>query len=304
LAPTRSLKSNQSASKSFEQEIVKQPLSGRTIVITRAQSQAAEFAAALENYGAKVIICPTIEITDPESYQRLDEAIEHLYGYDWLIFTSVNGVDYFLRRAESLQTDASELDGLKVCAIGDATAERLRAATIHVDLVPVQFSAEGVFAALENFLGGREALRGLNFLIPRATVARDYLPKALEAAGARVDVVPAYRTITPDQLDRGRLTAMLAGGADCIAFTSSSTVRNLAKLFDTADLSDVLAGTNVACIGDITALTASEYGLNPEIQPDEFTIPALARSIAEYFERADRDAGPDTQEHFGESNRH
>lgn len=258
-------------------------LTGRTIVITRAESQAGEFVTELEKYGANVVVCPTIQITDPESYVRLDEALDHLYGYDWLIFTSVNGVDYFLRRAEARQIAVSELDELRVCAIGEATAERLRQATIHVDVVPAQFKAEGVFGALEQFTGGQEALSGLNFLIPRAAVARDYLPKALEAAGARVDVVPAYRTVIPDQLDRGRLAATLAGGADCVAFTSSSTVRNLANLFDTQDLSRVLAGTTVACIGDITAGTAVEYGLNPEVQPLEFTIPALAAAIAEYF---------------------
>jgi uroporphyrinogen III methyltransferase/synthase len=258
-------------------------LQGRTMVITRAESQAGEFVTELEKYGAKVLVCPTIEITDPESYARLDEALNDLYGYDWLIFTSVNGVDYFLRRAERQEIQVTELDNLRVCAIGEATAERLRQATIHVDVVPAEFKAEGVFTALEQFTGGREMMSGLNFLIPRAAVARDYLPKALEAAGARVDVVPAYQTVVPNQVDRGRLAATLAGGADCIAFTSSSTVRNLANLFDTLDLSGVLAGTTVACIGDITAATAVEYGLTPEIQPEEFTIPALAAAIAEYF---------------------
>jgi uroporphyrinogen III methyltransferase / synthase len=258
-------------------------LDGRTVVVTRAESQAGEFVSELEKYGAKVLVCPSIEITDPESYGRLDEALNDLFGYDWLIFTSVNGVDYFLRRAETRNIAVSELDGLRVCAIGEATAEHLRQAMIHVDVVPAEFKAEGVFTALEQFVGGRDALRGVNFLIPRAAVARDYLPKALEAAGARVDVVPAYRTVVPSDVDRGRLAATLAGGADCIAFTSSSTVRNLASLFDTLDLDAVLAGTTVACIGDITAATAVEYGLTPQVQPKEFTIPALAAAIAEYF---------------------
>jgi uroporphyrinogen III methyltransferase/synthase len=140
-----------------------------------------------------------------------------------------------------------------------------------------------VFSALETFVGGREVLQGLNVLIPRASVARDYLPKALEAAGARVDVVPAYRTVLPTNLERGRVAAMLSGSADCIAFTSSSTVRNLAKLFDTQDLSGPLAGVAIACIGDVTGTTAVEYGLHPAIQPREFTISALAGAIADYF---------------------
>lgn len=140
-----------------------------------------------------------------------------------------------------------------------------------------------MFAALSEFVGGYEQLRGLNILIPRAAVGRDYLPKSLEAAGARVDVVTAYRTVVPENLDRGRLSAMLAGSADCIAFTSSSTVKNLALLFDTHDLSKVLGGLNVACIGDVTAATAAEYGLQVDIQPAESTVTDLARAIAEHY---------------------
>lgn len=264
-----------------------QPLAGRTIVITRAQSQANEFVSELRQYGAEVVLCPTIEIRELESYERLDEAIDHLYGYDWLVFTSVNGVEHFFKRLEARGRHASDLDELKVCAIGEATAARLRDLQVHVDVVPEEFKAEGVFSALERFVGGTEALTRLNVLIPRASVARDYLPKALEEAGARVDVVPAYRTAVPDDLDRGHVAAMLSGSADCIAFTSSSTVRNLAQLFDTQDLSEALAGVVIACIGDITATTAAYYGLQVEIQPPQFTIPALARAIAGYFSSRD-----------------
>src|SRR5205085_3354546 len=261
-----------------------QPLAGRTIVTTRARAQAAEFAALLEGYGARVVACPTIEIVEPETYAPLDQALENLYGYDWLIFTSVNGVDFFLRRLAALDKDVSELDALRVCAIGTATAERLHEAHIHVDVVREQFKAEGVFAALESYLGGRARFDRLNFLIPRAAIARDFLPRALEAAGARVDCVPAYRTVPPQTTERARVEALLAGGAvDCITFTSSSTVNNFAQLFDTNDLRALLAGVRVACIGDITARTAAEFGLETDIQPIEFTIPALAQAIADYF---------------------
>ena len=260
------------------------PLAGRTVVITRAQSQAEEFVTELERFGADVVLCPTIEIQELESYARLDEAIEHLYGYDWLIFTSVNGVEYFFRRFKACGRETSDLDELEVCAIGEATAEQLRELHVHVDVVPEEFKAEGVFTALERFIGGTENLAGLNVLIPRASVARDFLPKALENAGARVDVVPAYRTALPPDIDRGRVAAMLSGSADCIAFTSSSTVRNLALLFDTQDLSAALSGVVIACIGDITATTAADFGLQVKIQPEQFTIPSLARAIAEYFE--------------------
>lgn len=266
-----------------DSRIAKLSLAGRTVVVTRAQAQADEFVTELEQYGARVVVCPTIEISALESYERLDEAIEHLYGYDWLIFTSVNGVDYFFRRLHASGHETSELDELKVCAIGEATAEKLRDLHVHVDVIPEEFKAEGVFAALERFVGGRDGLNNLNVLIPRASVARDYLPKALLEAGARVDIVPAYRTSLPADLDRGRVAAMLSGDADCIAFTSSSTVKNLGKLFDTEDLSEALAGVVIACIGDITGATAVDFGLRVEIQPEEFTIPALARAIADYF---------------------
>jgi uroporphyrinogen III methyltransferase / synthase len=260
-----------------------QPLAGKTVVITRAASQAGEFATELDRYGANVVVCPTIEIGDPESYARLDEAIDHLYGYDWLIFTSVNGVDFFLRRLTALGKSVEQLDELRVCAIGEATADRLRQSHVHVDVIPAEFKAEGVFTALSQFVGGTDHLARVNFLIPRAAIARDYLPKALEESGARVDVVPTYRTVIPPNIDRGRLSAMLAGSADCIAFTSSSTVKNLGLLFDTTDLSETLSGLTIACNGDITAATAEEYGLRVDIQPKQFTISALAQAIAQYY---------------------
>src|SRR5918912_689526 len=242
-----------------------EPLAGRTVVITRARAQAQEFAALLEGYGARVVACPTIEIVEPESYAPLDQAIENLYGYDWLIFTSVNGVDFFLRRLAALDHDVGELDELRVCAIGAATAERLHAAHVHVDLVPEQFKAEGVFAALEAYLGGRQHFDRLNVLIPRAAVARDFLPLALADAGARVDTVAAYRTVSPRKTDRAKVEALIVGGAvDCVTFTSSSTVTNFAQLFDTNDLRVLLAGVRVACIGDVTARTAAEYGLKTD----------------------------------------
>jgi uroporphyrinogen III methyltransferase / synthase len=260
------------------------PLDGITVVITRARAQAASFADELERLGARAIICPTIEIVEPESYAELDQAIENLYGYDWIIFTSVNGVNYFLRRFEALGHEVGELDDLHVLAIGEATSIRLRDVFIHVDIVPEKFKAEGALRALEEYLGGRQALDRLNFLLPRAAVARDTLPDALAEAGARVDDVTAYRTVRPKTTERARVKAMLAGGAvDCITFTSSSSVINFAQLFDTMDLSQLLKGVTVACIGDVTAATATEYGLRTQIMPREFTVPAMIRAMVEYY---------------------
>jgi uroporphyrinogen III methyltransferase/synthase len=259
------------------------PLAGRTVVVTRAASQASDFVMELETYGAQVIVCPTIEIAEPESYERLDEAIDHLYGYDWLILTSANAIEFFLRRMQTRGVSIDQLDEIKVCAIGHASADKLRDAHVHVDVIPTQAKAEGVFAALTEYAGGAEQLRGLNVLLPRAAVGRDYLPKALEEAGARVDVVTAYRTVVPENVDRGRLSAMLAGSGDCIAFTSSSQVKNLGLLFDTHDLGKVLPGVTIACIGDVTAATAEEFGLKAQIQPPESNIKSLAKAIADHY---------------------
>ena len=263
------------------------PLAGRTVMITRARAQAAEFASALEAYGARVVSCPTIEIAPLESYAELDEAIENIFGYDWLVFTSANAVEYFMRRLNASGKDVAELDELRVCAVGDATAERLADARVHVDLVPQKFQAEGVFAAFENFLGGREQIAGLNFLLPRAAAARDFLPRALEVAGARADCVTAYRTVRPETTDRARVEALLVGGGvDCVTFTSSSTVHNFAQLFDTRDLRPLLSGVRVACIGEVTSHTAAEYGLTTDVLPAEATTRALALAVAEYYRRA------------------
>jgi uroporphyrinogen III methyltransferase / synthase len=231
-------------------------LKGRTIIVTRAASQATELTALLENYGANVIACPTIEIREPDSYERLDEALDHLYGYDWLIFTSTNGVEYFLNRLTTRTLKIEDLDDIRVCAIGQRTADKLHDAHVHVDLVPSQSTAEGVFAALGEFVGGEERLRGLNVLLPRAAVGRDHLPKSLEAAGARVDVVTTYQTVLPENFDRGKLSAMLTGIA-------------------------------VACIGSVTAAAAAEYGLQVNIQPQQFTSNDLAQAIADYYAAAD-----------------
>jgi uroporphyrinogen III methyltransferase/synthase len=262
----------------------KPSLTGRTILLTRQRDDRDELAAALESEGARLISCPTIAITDPESYDRLDAAIVDLFGYDWVIFTSVNGVEYFLRRMEVLGQSLEQLDELRVCAIGEATAERLANSAVHVDLVPTDSNAEGVYRALCDYLGGAEGLRTLNMLLPRAAVARDVLPKALLAAGARVDDVPAYRTIAATGADLGRLKALLdGGGVDCVTFTSSSTVRNFAGLFEVDELGTLLAGVDVACIGAVTAATAREFGLTVAVQPPDTTFSALAAAIRQFY---------------------
>lgn len=262
------------------------PLAGRAVMVTRARAQAGELAAELERYGARVVECPTIEIVEPESYDALDEALENLFGYDWIVFTSANGVEHFLRRLAAKGLDVSELDQVRVCAVGASTAERLHDALVHVDVIPERFQAEGVYEALESYVGGRGQLDRLNFLLPRAASARDFLPNALEEAGARVDDVPAYRTVRPETTDRARVEALLVGGGvDCVIFTSPSTVSNFARLFDTNDLGPLLEGVAVACIGEVTARAAADLGLSTDILPAESTARALARAVASHFGR-------------------
>jgi uroporphyrinogen III methyltransferase/synthase len=274
----------QNAMEHSAQHAETRPLEGRTVMITRAAAQSGEFAAGLERYGARVVSCPVIEIVEPESYEPLDQAIDNIFGYDWLVFTSTNGVEFFLRRFRALGRDVSELDDLRVCAIGEATTLRLSEEFVHVDVVPRESKAEGIFAALESYLGGRDQFDRLNFLIPRAAVARDFLPRALEEAGARVDAVAAYRTVAPQTTERARVEALLVGGGiDCITFTSASTVRNFAQLFDANDLNPILRDVCVACIGDVTAAAVAEYGLRVHIQPAETTVAALAIAIADHF---------------------
>ena len=249
-----------------------------------APSVTCELKTELERHGARVITWPTIEPGEPDNYAALAEAVENLFGYDWLIFRNINAVEFFLRRFQELGHEISELDALRVCAIGEATADTLERSQVHVDLIPDQFAADAVFGAIETYAGGRASLRGLNFLIPSAPIARQNLQQALEDAGARVDVVNAYRTVAVANQALSQLNALVAGGGvDCIAFTTASEVRQFAQLFDTNDLVRVFAGVIVACIDESTAQSAIEFGLRATLTPNESTIPALAQAIAFHF---------------------
>jgi uroporphyrinogen III methyltransferase / synthase len=261
-------------------------LTGRTILIAPSASEGRALSTELGTFGTRAIVCPAVEITEPESYQPLDEAIENLYGYDWLIFSNPNGVDYFLRRFRQLGREIGDLDALSTCAIGEATARTLEDSKVHVDLIPDQFKTEEILAALVTYAGGPENVSRLNFLIPRATITRDHLSQMLEDAGARVDVIAAYRTAGPLDKELTNLNALLAGGGiDCIAFTSPPAVQSFVDLFDTNDLSQLLAGVAVACIDDVTARAAANCGLETEIMSIECTLPALARAIAAHLSR-------------------
>ena len=271
-----------------EQPVSSDALRGKRILVTRARSQALSLAQRIESLGGEVVEFPTIEIRPPESYGPLDQAIKQIANYDWLIFTSVNGVEQFLNRFEKLGKNVANLAGIEVGAIGPETARRLTAAQIEPTFVPKQYQAEGILEGLIS-----ETVLGKRILIPRAAKARDILPETLRRWGARVDVVEAYQTVLP-QVDVSALCRLLREGTiDMITFTSSSTATNFAIMLRDQDLPRLLSRAVVACIGPITRKTVEDLGMRPEIVSEEFTIPGLVRAMVDYFTRTanERPAG-------------
>jgi len=253
------------------------PLSGKTILVTRARQQASLLTAALEALGAKCLEAPAIRIAPPDSFIRLDQAVTNLSSYNWLIFTSVNGVEYFFARLYATGGDARALAGSKVAAIGVQTAARLRKFGIIADIVPAEFRAEGIISALED-----KIRPGARVLIPRAAVARDVLPDKLTELGAVVEVVEAYRTAVGEADGQVIAERMAAGEIDLVTFTSSSTVTNLLVLLG-CDAVKLLSQTVVAAIGPVTAETCMDNGIQPNVIAEEFTITGLVKAIGDFY---------------------
>jgi len=255
-----------------------QPLAGRTVLI--APSVTRELASELESRGARVLAWPKLESRPVVSHASLDEAIESLFGYDWMIFRNFNAADFFLRRFQELGRDISELDALRVCAIGEETVKRLDEAQVHIDVNPDRLSSESAFAAIETYAGGRDSVSGLNFLIPRAAISHDSLAQTIGDAGARVDEVTAYRTCAADNTELAQIKGLLTGGGiDCVAFASPSEIIEFAAVFDTNDLDRLVDGIAVVCIDEGTAKTAREFGVDVDVTSGEPTIPAFAHEI-------------------------
>lgn len=256
----------------FEQK----PLFGKRIVITRPERQADDLARMLISEGAQTISFPTIKIVPPASMQELDDSINKIGIYDWLIFTSANGVQFFFERLREKNKDIRDLKGIKICCIGPATAGQIEDKGIKVDLVPAQFIAEGI---LQSFVGMN--LKGKKVLIPRAAKARDVLPEGLKNLGAEVDVVTAYQTVNSGR-KKEELTAMINDNiVDVITFTSSSTVTNFLEIMG-RDFK-LPAHIDVACIGPVTAETAKKAGIKIDISQEEYTMEGLVQSLADYF---------------------
>ncbi|WP_315436586.1 uroporphyrinogen-III C-methyltransferase [uncultured Selenomonas sp.] len=253
------------------------PLHGKRILVTRARAQASALTEKLTALGASCIETPVIRITPPaDAYAALDHAIGELHSYHWVIFTSVNGVEHFFARLAHAEKDTRALGYAKVAAIGSATAEALRSYGIHADLVPAEFRAEAVVDGLKDILPPRARI-----LLPRAQEARDVLPESLRAHGAAVDVAAAYETV-PELSGGAEIAARLTRGEiDFVTFTSSSTVKNLVQQIGNIT---PLQQTKIACIGPVTADTARNFALEPDIVAETYTIDGLVNAIKEYVQ--------------------
>jgi uroporphyrinogen-III synthase len=281
------------------------PLAEVRILVGRARHQAGALSAALRQLGARVLEIPFIEIRKPRSFQPLDSALKNLATYDWLILTSVNGVEAMWERMDKLKLDsknlreghdfsraekrmksraasAAEVHHLHIAAIGPATKKAIEQRCVDVDVVPKEYVAESVVRRL------RRRVKGKRVLLVRAKVARDVIPRELRKAGAHVDVVEAYETVVP-QASRTRLRAALKNPRrrpHVVTFTSSSTVRNFVAMSGNARAHTSLSGILTASIGPITSSTLRELGLGVDIQAKEFTIPGLVDAIISRIESA------------------
>ncbi len=251
------------------------PLFGLGVVITRPERQADDLARLLLEQGANPISFPTIAIEPPDDWSDLEKALDQLESYQWIIFTSANGVHFFFERLRHKGKDIRDLKGIKICCIGPATARQIEEKDIKVDLVPEEFIAEGIlqsFSALD--------LQGKNIMIPRAVKARDILPEGLRKMGATVDVVTAYQTVNSGR-KKEELTELLeAGAVDIITFTSSSTVTNFAEIMGKDFV--LPPQVRVACIGPVTAATARKAGFQIDIEQKEYTMQGLVQSLINY----------------------
>ena len=242
-----------------------------TVLITRPRGQASGFAERLKSKGIKVFAHPAIRIIPPKSYAALDKALRKIGSYAWLIFTSANAVDHFLKRARCLKVRPAALKKLKTCSIGPATAKAMRKAGIPVSKISRDYVAESILDVLPS-------VKGLRILIPQAQDARDVLALGLRKRGARAEAPVAYRTV-PDKRGIQAIRRLLSGpGVDCAAFTSASTVNNFFRAAGRRP-----KGTIAASIGPVTTKALLSYGWKPSITARRPTTMHLARAIADHF---------------------
>ena len=233
----------------------------------------------LEERGAEAFLYSSIKTIPPADWSPLDQSLEALSDYDGLIFTSVNGVNYFSQRLKEKNKDIRELKGVRIYAIGPKTEQAVRGLNIRVDTVPENYVAESLIESI-----GKENIKGKKFLLPRASIAREILPNTLREMGASIDVVPAYQTIRPQSSESSFLKRLDEGSIDVITFTSSSTVTNFVDRLNKESIKK-LKKIVIACIGPITQKTAENCGLEVSIVPNEYTVAGLISAIEDYFKK-------------------
>ena len=255
------------------------PLLGKTIVVTRARVQASELVNSLSALGARCIEIPTIRVIPPRDKKPLVNAVKSLANFDWIVFTSVNGVKHFFDTLYAEKKDVRLLGHLKFACIGPATKAELALYGIVSDILPKTYMAESVVEAFSNV-----EIKGKRVLLPRAKEARTILPEELDRMGAEVVEVTAYETIS-EEIHDNELTRLLAeSDVDMVTFTSSSTVKNFKLLVEQKkDIIKMGPGVIAACIGPITADTAASLGITPEIVATEYTIPGLVDAIVQHI---------------------
>ncbi len=261
----------------------KRPLLGKKIVVTRAREQASDLVQNLSEMGADVLECPTIKIVPSDDLSSLKAAVERLITYDWIVFTSVNGVKYFFEYLFENGLDARALGHIKTAAIGPATARMLLGFGLQTDIIPETYRAESV---VEAFSG--QNMAGRRVLLPRAGGARTVLPRELKKMGADVDEVITYQAVQDNQNVDILLENLQNSLVHMVTFTSSSTVKNFRALLDDQLVSRLMEGVTVACIGPITADTAKESGFDVHVVAGEFTIPGLCEAIVQYYRQDPR----------------
>jgi uroporphyrinogen III methyltransferase/synthase len=250
------------------------PLSGKRIVVTRTRKQASALSKKLRVLGAQVVELPTIRIEPPTDLREFAELVQDAHVYDWIVFTSANGVEAFFEIFFKLYNDTREIGGARIAAIGPATAQRVKDFHLHIDLQPEEFVAEAVLKEFRK----RGGIENLRILVVRAEKARDVLPKELSVSGAIVDEALAYRTVSETRDTTGARRQLAKGGADLITFTSSSTVENFLALGLPWP-----KGMQVASIGPITSKTARDHGLKIAIEARRHDIDGLVEAIRNFF---------------------
>jgi len=259
----------------------RRPLYGKKVVVTRSRKQASRLSAGLRDLGADVVEMPAIDTVPPDDWAPVDEAIEKIASFDWLIFTSVNGVEYFMTRLLEKNCDARKLAALKIAAIGPATNEKLLEFGLKADIQPEKYVAESIVDSL----AAAGEIKGKNILLARADIARKSLPKLLSESGASVTEVVVYKTI-PGDFDADALKALLeAGSVDAVTFTSSSTVNNFVDRLGNDFIMKMKDKFSAVSIGPITSETLRARGLEPAAEAEEFTIPGLVDKLLHLLEK-------------------